>query len=93
LEQEHQQQQKIDFTEYEKWVKSLQPELEEQINDMTKIVPGFDKAHLNAIYASEYKLYDKMVELNILQTNGKLTAEFKNYFRYCYRMLPRIRKT
>jgi hypothetical protein len=93
LEQEHQQQQKIDFTEYEKWVKSLQPELEEQINDMTKIVSGFDKAHLDAIYASEYKLYDKMVELNILQTNGKLTAEFKNYFRYCYRMLPRIRKT
>ena len=81
MEQEHQQQQKIDFTEYEKWVKSLQPELEEQINDMTKIVPGFDKAHLNAIYASEYKLYDKMVELNILQTNGKLTAEFKIYLQ------------
>jgi len=48
---------------------------------MTKIVSEFDKAHLDAIYASEYKLYDKMVELNILQTNGKLTAEFKNYLQ------------
>jgi hypothetical protein len=48
---------------------------------MTKIVSGFDKAHLDAIYAGEYKLYDKMVELNILQTNGKLTAEFKNYLQ------------
>jgi len=56
----------LTYTEYEKWVKSLQPELEEQINYMTKIVSGFDKAHLDAIYASEYKLYDKMVELNIL---------------------------
>jgi len=48
---------------------------------MTKIVSEFDKAHLDAIYASEYKLYDKMVELNILQTNGKLTSEFNIYLQ------------
>lgn len=69
----------FDFKEYKKWVRNLSYDKQQEIVDMANIIGGFDRAYLDAIYATETKLYDKMIELGILLSNGKLTSEFRSY--------------